>query len=182
MLCLKLRGWYFVPIYVIGVLCWINDVRFVIYVVEGGRSIVRIQTAVFKHGPSRSVGYQAVSGHIFVMPHEGKSYSCARAYDGFGLVLCLRYDIYGNQAKCRPITVAAQSKAWTVFARSNAGIVGSNLTQGLDIYVRLPCVCVVLCVGSGLASGWSPVQGVLLTVCRLRNWKVAKVQQRGIEP
>jgi hypothetical protein len=32
-------------------------------------------------------------------------------------------------------------------------------------------VCVVLCVGSGLTTDWSPVQGVLPTVCGLRNWK-----------
>jgi hypothetical protein len=37
-----------------------------------------------------------------------------------------------------PITVAARSKAWTVFARSNAGIVGSNPTQGMDVCI----VCV----------------------------------------
>jgi hypothetical protein len=51
------------------------------------------------------------------------------------------------------ITVAARSKARTVFARSNAGIVVSNLTQSMDVYVRLFCVCVVLFVGSGLAMG-----------------------------
>jgi hypothetical protein len=43
-----------------------------------------------------------------------------------------------------PATVATQSKAWTVFARSNAGIVGSNPTQGMDVCVRLFCVCVAL--------------------------------------
>jgi hypothetical protein len=59
----------------------------------------------------------------------------------------------------------------TVFTRTNTGIVGSNHTRCMDICVRLFCVCVVLCVGSGLATGWSPVQGVLLTVYRLRNWK-----------
>jgi hypothetical protein len=53
----------------------------------------------------------------------------------------------------KPITVVARSKASTLFARSNAGIVGSNPTQGMDISVRLFCVCVVLCVGSGLATG-----------------------------
>jgi hypothetical protein len=52
-----------------------------------------------------------------------------------------------------PITVAARSKAWTVFACSNTGIVGSNPTRGMDVCVRLFCVCVVLCVGSGLAMG-----------------------------
>jgi hypothetical protein len=33
-----------------------------------------------------------------------------------------------------PITVAARSKAWTVFARSDAGIVGSNPAQGMDVW------------------------------------------------
>jgi hypothetical protein len=35
----------------------------------------------------------------------------------------------------KPITVAARSKTWTVFARSKAGIVGSNPTQGMDVYI-----------------------------------------------
>jgi hypothetical protein len=34
-----------------------------------------------------------------------------------------------------PITVAARSKAWYIFARSNAGMVGSNPTQGMDVCV-----------------------------------------------
>jgi hypothetical protein len=75
----------------------------------------------------------------------------------------------------KPITVAARPKVWTVVARSNTGIVGLNSTRSMDVCVcvcvRLFCVCVVLCVGSGLATGWSPVQGVLPTLCRLRNWK-----------
>jgi hypothetical protein len=33
------------------------------------------------------------------------------------------------------ITVAAQSEAWTVFSRSNTGVVGSNPTQGMDAFV-----------------------------------------------
>jgi hypothetical protein len=66
-------------------------------------------------------------------------------------------------AMCSPITVAERSKAWTVFARSNAGIVGSNPNQGMDVCVRLFCLCYPVCVGSGLGMGWSPVQGVLPT-------------------
>jgi hypothetical protein len=34
-----------------------------------------------------------------------------------------------------PITVAAWSKAWTIFARSNTGIVGLNPTQGMNVCV-----------------------------------------------
>jgi hypothetical protein len=48
-----------------------------------------------------------------------------------------------------PVTVAARSKAGNVFARSNAGIVGSNPTQGMDVCLCLFCVC----IGSGLAKG-----------------------------
>jgi hypothetical protein len=36
-----------------------------------------------------------------------------------------------------PITVAARSKAWTVFASSKAGIVSSSPTQVMDV-----CLCV----------------------------------------
>jgi hypothetical protein len=39
-----------------------------------------------------------------------------------------------------PVTVAARSKTWTVFARSNTGIVGSNPTRGMNICVCLFCV------------------------------------------
>jgi hypothetical protein len=68
------------------------------------------------------------------------------------------------------ITVAARSKAWNIFARSKAGIVGSNPTQGMDVCLCLFCVC----IGSGLAMGWSPVQGVPPTVLGLRNWSETK--------
>jgi hypothetical protein len=46
------------------------------------------------------------------------------------------------------MTVAAQFKA-----RSNTKRMGSNPTRGTDVYVHLYCVCVVLCVGRGLATG-----------------------------
>jgi hypothetical protein len=79
------------------------------------------------------------------------------------------------------ITVASWSKARTVFARSNIGIVDSNPTWVMEVCVRLFCVCAVLCVGSGLATGWSPVQGVHRLYKRLRNSKAAKVQQRVVD-
>jgi hypothetical protein len=37
------------------------------------------------------------------------------------------------------------SEPWTVFARPNAGIVGSNPIQGMDVCVCV-CVCVRVCV------------------------------------
>jgi hypothetical protein len=83
-----------------------------------------------------------------------------------------------------PITVAARSKAWTVFACSNAGIVSSNPTQRHGcMCVRLFCVCIVLCVGSGLATGWSLVDGVLPTMENdYETEEEARAQQRALEP
>jgi hypothetical protein len=63
-----------------------------------------------------------------------------------------------------PSTVYVWYKAWTVFARSNPRIAGSNPTWGMDVYMHLFGVCAVLCAGSGFAMGYSPVQGVLQTV------------------
>jgi hypothetical protein len=51
-----------------------------------------------------------------------------------------------------------------LFARSNAGIVGSNPTRGMDVCVLLFCVYAVVRVGRGLARDWSPIQGVIPTV------------------
>jgi hypothetical protein len=61
--------------------------------------------------------------------------------------------------KGEPITVAAQSKVWTIFARSNPGILGSNLTRGMDI-----CVYCMFVLDNGLVTGWSLVQVVLPNV------------------
>jgi hypothetical protein len=74
----------------------------------------------------------------------------------------------------RPVTIAERPKAWTVFARSDAVIVGSNSTSGMDVWcvcacVRLFCVCVVLYLGRGLATGRSFVQGVLPTMYKSKG-------------
>jgi hypothetical protein len=75
---------------------------------------------------------------------------------------------------------AARSKAWTVFAHSNIGIMGSNPTQSMDVCLRLFFVCVDLCVGSGLATGWSPVQGTLPTVYRIKKLKKRPRPNKGL--
>jgi hypothetical protein len=44
----------------------------------------------------------------------------------------------------QPVTVDERSKARTVFARLEAGIVGSSFTQGMDVwyvYVFILCLC-----------------------------------------
>jgi hypothetical protein len=57
---------------------------------------------------------------------------------------------------CMQNTMAARSKAWTVFARLNTVIVGSNPSQVTVVCVLLFFSYVVLCVGSGLTTGWFP--------------------------
>jgi hypothetical protein len=51
------------------------------------------------------------------------------------------------------------------------GIVALNLTRGIYGFTRIFYVCVVLCIGRGLATGWSPVQGFLLTVYKIKKLK-----------
>jgi hypothetical protein len=45
------------------------------------------------------------------------------------------------------------SAVYTIFARSNARIVGSNPTRGMHVFVCVYSVFVLFCVGSGLAIG-----------------------------
>jgi hypothetical protein len=52
----------------------------------------------------------------------------------------------------------------------------------MDIYARLFCVCVAVCVGSGLAMGWSPFQGVLSTMHRIKRLKMRPRSTRAVEP
>jgi hypothetical protein len=72
-----------------------------------------------------------------------------------------------------PITVAARSKAWNIFARSNTGIVVSNPAQGMDVCLRLFCVCVVLC-RSRPCVGQIPCSRSPTDCLRLRNWSEMK--------
>jgi hypothetical protein len=76
--------------------------------------------------------------------------------------------------------MAARSKARTVFALSNTGIVGSNHSRGIDVCV---CVCVVLCVGSGLATVWSLVQESYRPCKKdYETEEETRAQQRAVEP
>jgi hypothetical protein len=44
------------------------------------------------------------------------------------------------------------------------------------------CVCIVLCLGRGLATSWSPVQRVLPSVNLSRNWEISLMLQNGSKP
>jgi hypothetical protein len=50
-----------------------------------------------------------------------------------------------------PVTVAEWSKPWSVLARLDAGIVGSNPTRDMDVYVYVYSMFVLSSVGRGLA-------------------------------
>jgi hypothetical protein len=80
-----------------------------------------------------------------------------------------------------PITVAALSTTWTVFASSNTVAMGSNPTLGMDVCVHLFYVRVVLCVGRSISTDWSPFQGVLPTVCRIKKLKIEAKAQHGLQ-
>jgi hypothetical protein len=72
---------------------------------------------------------------------------------------------------------------WLAFALSNSENVGSNPTGGMNVCVPLFCVRVVMCVGSCLATGWSPVQGNLPTAYRFRKMKERPgPNKRAVEP
>jgi hypothetical protein len=90
---------------------------------------------------------------------------------------------WGGGTCCLPITVAAWSKAWTVLACSNTGIMGLNPTWDMDVCLHLFCVCAVLCVQVA-ALQWAdpPSKESCQLRKRSRNWKVAKAQQRVVEP
>jgi hypothetical protein len=99
-------------------------------------------------------------------------YRNARNYSAQGSLYYCLYIFWPMWVVFRPIRVAALSGAWTIFVHSHAGIMVSSPTRGMHVCVRLFCVCVVLCVGSGLVKGWSPVQGVLPTVYRIKKMKI----------
>jgi hypothetical protein len=64
----------------------------------------------------------------------------------------------------KPVTVAEQSNTCTVFARNSGSWVRIPLRASMfSVCVRV-CVFLCLCTGRGLATSWSPAQGVLPTV------------------
>jgi hypothetical protein len=75
--------------------------------------------------------------------------------------------LFDMQMDLMPITVATWSKAWTVLACSNTGVIVSIPTWGMGICVCLFCVHVILWWVGGLRnwkSGQGPTQG-----CRVIN-------------
>jgi hypothetical protein len=80
----------------------------------------------------------------------------------------------------RPFTVAARATAWTVFARSNVGIVGSNPNWGMDICVRLFCLRCSVQVAA-LRRTHPPSKESYRLCIGLRNWKSVQGPTKGLQ-
>jgi hypothetical protein len=97
---------------------------------------------------------------VYLYTYWFKVRSCKKRW----MIVLNAADNYDSLTEYMPITVAARSTALPV---STSRTLGSR--------VRIPFkVCIIVClfcvyVSSGLATGWSPIQGILLTVLRLRN-------------
>jgi hypothetical protein len=66
---------------------------------------------------------------------------------------------------------------------SGTPIVDSNPTWGMDVCVRLFCVCAVICMQVAALQRADPPSKEFYRLCkRSRKWKADKVQQRDIEP
>jgi hypothetical protein len=88
---------------------------------------------------------------------------------------CLTLACHAPWKRGITVTVAyysgERSKAWTVFARWNNGVVGS---VPIEAWMFAPILLVLSCAGSGIATKWSPVQGVLPTVYKIKKLKWSK--------
>jgi hypothetical protein len=80
--------------------------------------------------------------------------------------------------------VAARSDAWTVFARSNAGTLGSNPTQGMDVCECLYSVFLLSCVkvAASRRADHSSKESYSLYKNDYEAEEEARAHQRAIEP
>jgi hypothetical protein len=77
-----------------------------------------------------------------------------------------------------PITVAARSKAWTVFALSNTAIVSPNPTQGMDVCERFSVFVLSSVYVAALQRADPPSKETYRLSIGVRNWKSGQVPQR----
>jgi hypothetical protein len=81
-----------------------------------------------------------------------------------------------------PITVAARSKAWFVFARLNSGIVDSNSTRGMDVCVCVYSVFMLSCVAALRRADPPSKESYRLCKNGYETEKEVMAQQRTVEP
>jgi hypothetical protein len=84
-------------------------------------------------------------------------------------------------AKCRPQWPRGLQHELFSPARTQGSWVRIPLETWMSVCIY--SVFALSCVGSGLATGWSPVQGALTTVYRItKPKKAAEAKQRAVEP
>jgi hypothetical protein len=71
-------------------------------------------------------------------------------------------------------TVDARSKTCNIFACSYTGIACSDPTRGMDVCIY--SVFMLSCEDSCLATGWSPGQGILLTMYDIQISELIKFE------
>jgi hypothetical protein len=85
---------------------------------------------------------------------------------------------YAISAFCQSQWPSGLRHELSSFARTLGSSVRIPLKEWMSMCVY--SVCVVLCVGSDLATGWSPVQGVLPTVYRIKKLKKRPRSNEGL--
>jgi hypothetical protein len=112
--------------------------------------------------------------HVNHRPHY---LSCSPGFGAWGsvylLVVCIGCSTSTSNVK----------RAFRHEPSSSARTLGSWVQIPLQAWmsVRAYSVCVVLCVGGGLDTGWSPVQGVLPTVYSIKNLKKTAKVLKAVE-
>jgi hypothetical protein len=92
---------------------------------------------------------------------------------------------WANYFSSLPIRAALRFKTPNVFA---SGTLGSWVRIALEVwiytYICVFSVFILSCVGNDVAVGWSPVQRVLQTVCKIKSFRlIVKWEQvRGSNP
>jgi hypothetical protein len=129
--------------------------------------------------PQEKACWWAVTNIVMNVTGFIKGDKCPHQLSSVRVLRPFCFVLYVMYCYIAPVTVAARCKAWTVFARSKTGIVGSNSTRGMDVCVRFFCVYVVLCGSRGLATGWSPAKESYRLCIALRKCKSGQGPTKG---
>jgi hypothetical protein len=87
----------------------------------------------------------------------GKQYELKRGPNyGCQFLICFIHQVFRISRKLQgrsQWSLGLRHELFSLVRTLDAGIVDSYPTQGMDVCVPLFCVCVLLCLGSGLATG-----------------------------
>jgi hypothetical protein len=132
--------WWWCMTFGISELLYFDQVQWLRLALSKGSNTVGVFTLTWGRKqiqcPKRSALYCSLEYRTLGrIPKPNTSYSCSTFRATRGSFFCSREMNYSYIQMQQP----------NVFIRSNTGIVGSNPTQGMDVYLRLLCVCVVRC-------------------------------------